>query len=116
MTSGNDGRPGIVLFKFMFAIVSMLLAAFLLGALRSLIVPVVVSALLAYMCRPLVAGLERCRVPRALAIATLLFVFVLAILAVVNRVSRVMPTESPAVELRIRALYAVNDRYASLMG
>jgi predicted PurR-regulated permease PerM len=116
VTPGNEGRPGRVLLKFVVATASMLLAAFLLGALRSLIVPVVVSALLAYICRPLVAGLERYRVPRVLGIATLLFVFVLAILAVVSRVGAVMPSENAAIEFRIRALHGVNDRYAALMG
>ena len=116
MTPGNEGRPGRVLLKFVVATASMLLAAFLLGALRSLIIPVVVSALLAYICRPLVAGLERYRVPRVLGIAALLFVFVLAILAVVSRVGAVMPSENATIEFRIRALHGVNDRYAALMG
>lgn len=115
MTSGNDGISGGLLFKSVVAATGLLLAAFLLWALRSLVVPIVVGGLLAYICRPLVAGLERYRVPRALAIAMLLLVFVLVALTVVNRVRAVMPTQTRAIELKIRALYAIDERYKTLM-
>ena len=70
MTSRGDA--GIVLFKSLLAAAGLLLTAFLLWALRSLIVPVVVSGLLAYISRPLVAALERYRIPRGGAVAMLM--------------------------------------------
>ena len=84
--------------------------------LRSLIVPVAVGGLLAYICRPVVARLERCRVPRGVAIGLLLLVFVLAALVAVNGIRAAIPSETEALELRIRALYALNQRYQALMG
>ena len=105
-----------MLFKSVVATAAILLAAFLLWTLRSLIIPAVVSGLLAYVCRPLVAGLERFRVPRGVAVGLLLFVFVLAALFVVDRIRTVMPSETGAVELKVRALYAINERYRALMG
>jgi predicted PurR-regulated permease PerM len=44
------------------------LGGYLVWGLRSLIVPMAVGGLLAYIVRPLVARLERLRVPRGLAI------------------------------------------------
>jgi len=79
-------------------------------------VPVVVGGLLAYICRPVVARLERWRVPRGAAIGLLLLVFVLAALGIVNRVRAVIPSDTGALELRIRALYTLNQRYQALMG
>src|SRR5262249_6606031 len=108
-------RTGIV-FKSLVAAAGILLAAFLLWTLRSLIVPVVVSALLAYICRPMVAALERHRVPRSLAIGLVLLAFVLAGLFVVGRIRSVMPTETEAAEFKVRTLYAINERYRALMG
>ncbi len=78
--------------------------------------PVVVGGLLAYICRPVVARLERWRVPRGAAIGLLLLVFVLAALGIVNRVRAVIPSDTGALELRIRALYTLNQRYQALMG
>jgi len=84
--------------------------------LRSLIVPVAVGGLLAYICRPVVARLERSRVPRGVAIGLLLLVFVLAALVAVNGIRAVIPSDTEALELRIRALYMLNQRYQALMG
>ena len=86
------------------------LAAYLLIELRSLIVPVVVSALLAYVCRPLLAVLERYRVPRDVAIGLLLLLFVLSSLFIVNRIRAVIPTEIQAIEARGRG--ALQDQRA----
>ena len=44
----------------------------------TVIMPAVVGGLLAYICRPLVARLERYRIPRALAVGLLLLMFAFA--------------------------------------
>jgi len=116
VTSNDEEVIGGLLFKSVVATVGLLLAAFLLWALRSLIVPVAVSGLLAYVCRPLVAGLERYRVPRGLAIGLLLLAFIVAALFVVDRIRSIIPTETGAIEFKVRALYAINERYRDLMG
>jgi predicted PurR-regulated permease PerM len=81
-----------------------------------LIVPVTVGGLLAYIVRPVVARLERYRVPRGLGIGLLLVAFVMATLFIVNGIRAVMPSDTEALELRIRALYTLNRRYEALMG
>jgi predicted PurR-regulated permease PerM len=110
-----SSRAGIV-FKTLAAAAGVVLGAYLVWGLRSLVVPVVVGGLLAYICRPVVARLERCRVPRGVAIGLLLLVFVLAALGIVSRVRAVIPSDTGALELRIRALYTLNQRYQALMG
>ena len=116
MTSRNDFRSARMLFKSAVAATGLLLSAYLLWKLRSLIPPVAVGGLAAYICRPLVAHLERYLVTRRLAIGLLLLAFVVVALFIVNRVRAVMPTEIGAVELKVRGLYKINEGYKSLMG
>ena len=92
------------------------LAAYLTWELRSLILPLLVSGLLAYVCRPLVTGLERHHVPRGVAIGLLLVGFLLAFLVIIVSVQAVIPTEHKVIELKVHALYALNERYKALMG
>jgi len=105
-----------MLFKSAVAATGLLLSAYLLWKLRSLILPVAVGGLTAYICRPLVARLERYLATRGLAIGLLLLAFVVVALFIVNRVRAVMPTEIGAVELKVRGLYKINEGYKSLMG
>ena len=116
MTSRNDFRSARMLFKSAVAATGLLLSAYLLWKLRSLIPPVAVGGLAAYICRPLVAHLERYLVTRRLAIGLLLLAFVVVALLIVNRVRAVMPTEIGAVELKVRGLNKINEGYKSLMG
>ena len=116
MNPRNDFSPAGTLFKSVAAAAGALLAAYLLWKLRSIIVPVAVSSLMAYICRPLLIHLERYRVPRGLGTWLLLVVFVFAVLFIANRVRSIMPTEIGALELRVRAIYKLNEGYKNLMG
>jgi predicted PurR-regulated permease PerM len=98
------------------AAAALLLSAFMLWKLHSLIVPVAVAGLMAFICRPLIAHLERYRMPRILAIGLLLVVFVLAGFFIAGRVAAVMPDEIAVNELKVRALYKLNENYRVLMG
>ncbi|MGB7972143.1 MAG: AI-2E family transporter [Candidatus Deferrimicrobiaceae bacterium] len=116
MTSRNDFRSAGMLFKFGIAAAGLFLAAYLLWNLRSLIVPVAVAGLMAYIFRPLIAHLERYRIPRNAAIGLLLVVFVLAGLFIAGRIAAVIPDETTAIELKVRGLYKLNENYRVLMG
>ena len=111
----TSSRSGVV-FKSLAAAAGVALGGYLVWGLRSLIVPVTVGGLLAYIVRPLVARLERCRLPRGVAIGLLLLGFVLAALGIANGIRAAMPSDTEALELRIRALYTLNRRYEALMG
>jgi predicted PurR-regulated permease PerM len=95
---------------------AILLGASLLWGLRTLIVPAVVGGLLAYICRPLVAGLERRWIPRSLAAGLLLVTFASVALIALNSLRSAMPTEIEALELRVRALHTLTQTYQRLMG
>ncbi len=116
MTSRNSFSPAGVLFKSAVAAASVMLAVYLLWKLRSLIVPVAVSSLMAYVCRPLIGHLEHYRIPRGPAIGLLLVVFVFAVLFITGRVRAIMPTEITAIELKVHGLYKLNEGYRVVMG
>jgi len=113
--AAGPGRAAVVI-KCVVTAAAVVLAAYLVWGLRSLIVPATVGGLLAYICRPVVARLERCRIPRGLAVGLLLLMFGLLALVSVNSVRAAMPSETEALELRVRALYALNHHYQALMG
>jgi predicted PurR-regulated permease PerM len=98
------------------AAAGVLLSAYLLWKLRGLIVPVTVGGLTAYICRPLFAYLEHYRIPRGLAIALLMVVFVLSVVFIVGRIGAIMPTEITVIEHKVHALYKLNEDYRVLMG
>ena len=116
MTRSAGSSPAGVVLKSVVTAAAVVLAVALVWGLRSLIVPASVGGLLAYICRPLVARLERCRVPRGLAVALLLLMFASIALVIANSFRAVMPSETGALELRVRALYALNHRYQAVMG
>jgi len=105
-----------VAWKSVVVAAGIVLATYLTWELRSLILPLTVSGLVAYVCRPLVTGLERGHLPRGLAIGLLLAGFLLACLVVIVGVKEVIPTEHKLIEMKVHALYALNERYKDLMG
>jgi predicted PurR-regulated permease PerM len=102
--------------RWLGAVAATLVAAYLIWGLRSLIVPIAVGSLLAYVCYPLVARLERYKLTRGLAIGLLMFAFLSAALFIAIRIRAGAPTEIGTLDLKTRALYKVNERYEQLMG
>ena len=114
-TTASSKRAGVVI-KSVVTFAAVLLAAYFVWGLRHFIVPAFVGGLLAYICRPVVARLERRRIPRGLAVGLLLLTFGVVTLVSLNSVRAAIPSEVAALELRVRALYALNHRYQALMG
>jgi predicted PurR-regulated permease PerM len=112
---GSPPRAVEVVLKLLGAIAGAILVAFLLWSLRSLILPVLAGGLLAYICEPVVVGLERYRVTRGLAVGLLLLAFVLGAFLLIRVIRVGVPTEIGSLDFRTRALYKINDRYRSLM-
>jgi predicted PurR-regulated permease PerM len=111
----SPNRAGAVI-KSVVTLAAVVIAAYLTWGLRGFIVPAFVSGLLAYICRPVVACLERGRIPRGVAIALLLLIFGAVTLVGLNSVRAIIPSEIEALELRVRALYALHHRYQAVMG
>jgi predicted PurR-regulated permease PerM len=116
MTGAATPKPAGVVIKYVVTAATVVLAAYLVWAMRSLILPVSVGGLLAYISRPLVARLERYRIPRGPAVGLLLLMFTFVALTSFNSLRAVMPSETGVLELRVRALYALNHLYQTLMG
>src|SRR5262245_47737787 len=117
MASRNSPPSAVeIVLKLLGAIAGAMLVAFVLWGLRSLILPVAVGALVAYICDPLVVGLERYGVRRGLAIGLLLLAFVSGALLIAGLVRSKVPTEIGSLDFRTRVLHKINDRYRNLMG
>jgi predicted PurR-regulated permease PerM len=116
MAPRSSPGPVEIVFKSFAAIAGAVLGIWLLWGIRGLIVPVAVGGLLAYICHPLVTGLERHRLPRGPAIGLLLLAFVSAALLLVIVVRAAVPTGIGALDFKTRALHKINQRYKSLMG
>ena len=108
-------RTGVVV-RSVVAFAAVAIAAYLVWGLRGFIVPAFAGGLLAYICRPVVARLERGRIPRGLAVGLLLLAFGALTLVGLNSVRAAIPSEIEALELRVRALHALHQRYQALMG
>jgi predicted PurR-regulated permease PerM len=98
------------------AVAGALVAAYLIWGLRSLIVPIAVGGLLAYVCYPLVARLERYRLTRGLAIGLLVLGFFAAALILTIRIRAGVSSEIGTLDFKTRALHKLNERYEALMG
>jgi predicted PurR-regulated permease PerM len=116
MRAGRSSSPGTLVLRYTIAAAAIALGASLVWGLRSLIVPVAVAGLLAYICRPVVVHLERWLIPRSVAVVLLLLMFALVALVGVNSLQAAMPSEVEALELRVRALYSLHHHYRALMG
>jgi predicted PurR-regulated permease PerM len=116
MTATASPKRASVVIRSVVTLAAVLLAAYLVWGLRGFIVPAFVGGLLAYICRPVVARLERGRIPRGLAVGLLLLMFGAVTLVGLNSVRAAIPSEIEAFELRVRGLYALHHRYQALMG
>ena len=91
------------------------LSVWLLWSLRLLILPVVVGGLLAYVCQPLVAALERFRLARGLTVVLLVVAMVAVGLLLLIRARAALPGEVGVLEMRVRAFHNINQQYRVLM-
>ena len=98
------------------AVAGALVAAYLIWGLRSLIVPIAVGSLLAYVCYPLVARLERYKLTRGLAIVLLMLAFLSIGMVLAIGIRAGVSSEIGTLDFKTRALFKLNQRYEQLMG
>jgi len=110
----TPGRPSAAL-RVGAALAGVALFAWLLWSLRLLVLPVVVGCLLAYVCQPVVAALERFRLARGLTVLLLVAAMVVVGLLVLIRVRAALPGEVGVLEMRVRAFHNINQQYRSIM-
>jgi len=114
--TNRGNNPASTAFRVGTALAAVGLSVWLLWSLRSLILPVAVGSLLAYVCLPLVAALERLHLARSLAVALLVALMVLIGLLLLGRVRAALPAEVGGLEMRVRGFHNLNERYRVLMG
>jgi predicted PurR-regulated permease PerM len=96
VTATESPKRAALVIKSAVTLAAVLLAAYLVWGLRGFIVPAFVGGLLAYICRPVIARLERGRIPRGLAVGLLLLTFGAVTLVGLNSVRAVIPSELEA--------------------
>ena len=89
---------------------------YLTWSLRALIVPLVVGVLLAYAVTPLVYRMQRWGLPHGVAVSLIFVVFAAGLGLVGSQIQAVWPDHETRLELRVRALYKLNQRYQALLG
>jgi len=98
------------------AILLLALGAALLIALQELILPTIVGAFAAYVCRPLMGLLTRKGLDHHLAILVLFVLFGGLMMVVSDQVQSNMPDEMGKLELRTRIQYKATQRFNQAMG
>ncbi len=92
------------------------LTIFLLYALRSLILPSIVGALFAYICRPLLGVLKREGLSHGVAIMALFVIFGGVVMGLVWQIEGIIPDEKGKLVLRTRIQYKLDERYNAVLG
>lgn len=105
-----------VVYYTIFSIVFVALAIYLLVSLQTLILPIVLGFLSAYLCIPLLDMLRRNGIPKAVGIIILFLAFFMIIMFVSREVVRLIPDEKEMLELKVNLQYQINDRYREYMG
>ncbi|HTQ86721.1 MAG TPA: AI-2E family transporter [Candidatus Solibacter sp.] len=105
-----------IVIQSVLAVLGISAVVYLTWALRALIVPLVVGVLLAYAIKPLIYGIARRGLPHGLAVAVVFATFAVVLGLVAMQIQSVWPDLQTRLELRIRLLYKLNQRYQALMG
>lgn len=116
MDSVQERKKRSRLFYRMIVSISFVVFLAIVWALRTMIIPATVGALLAYACLPLLRKLKRTGLPDALALLILLGVFVLGIMLVTDRIKHTIPDETGKILLRVRIQYKIHEKYQYIIG
>ncbi len=89
---------------------------YILVALQSLILPVIIGMLSAYLCVPLLARFRRNGIPQWLGILILFGGFILVVFILARQVTQLIPNEREQLELRTSIMNKANERYMLYYG
>ena len=116
MDSVQERKGRSRLFYRLIVSISFVVFLAILYALRTMIIPATVGALLAYACLPLLRKLKKTGLPDALALLILLGAFVLGIMLVTDRVKHIIPDDIGKILLRVRIQYKIHEKYQDIVG
>lgn len=104
------------IFRLTVGILFLTVSIYLLLALQSLILPIVIGMLSAYLCAPLLARFRRNGIPQSLGILILFGGFILVVFILAREVGKLIPDQQQELELRVSIMNKANDRYMDYMG
>ena len=104
------------IFQTSFVSLTVMSTAFLAWKLRSLMVPMIVGALLAYLFRPVKERFQIPWLPHELRVLTLFACIGVAIFMGMNSIRKQMPNERQKLELKVRLKYKLNEKFQQVLG
>lgn len=103
-------------FHISFLSLTVILSAFLLFKLRSLLLPILVGALLAYLFRPMKDRFQAPWMPHEARVLTLFACIGFFLVLGFNGVRKQLPNERQKLELKVRLKYKLNEKLDQVLG
>lgn len=92
------------------------LTLYLLWALRSLLLPLIIGLLLAYIVKPILNKFRYAWLPEGLRVLMLLSLIITSLVYLSRLIKDNIPKEKDQLILQVRMKYKVNERFVSIMG
>src|SRR5262252_9014840 len=102
-------------FHLTFAILALILGGFLIWKLSSLVLPVIVGALLAFLFRPVKERFRIPWLPHELQVLCSFAVIGLVLFFAFDTVRKYIPDDKQQLEYRVRLKYKLNEKYQELV-
>jgi predicted PurR-regulated permease PerM len=90
------------------------LLIYLLWSLRSLVLPIILGALLAYICKPLIYRFNVRWLPNGAKVVIVLFAIIGAISIATQKIKDMIPSEKEQLVLQVRLQYKTNEKFKSV--
>lgn len=104
------------IFRYTVGLCTLVVGVYILLALQSLILPVVLGMLSAYLCVPLLARWRRNGIPQGVGIMILFGAFILVVFFLARQVTNLIPDQQDELELRVNIMNKANMHYMDYMG
>ena len=85
-------------------------------SLRSLLLPIILGALLAYICKPLINSFRISWLPNGARVFLVLMAIFLGLSTATQSIKRMIPTKEEQLVLQVRLQYKINEKVKSMLG
>lgn len=115
MTQPRSARKIRALAVYGFSAVLALTAVlYLLWSLRSLVLPIILGGLLAYICKPMIKSFRISWLPNSARVIIVLFTIVSAISMATQQLKDMIPTDEEQLVLQVRLQYKINEKFKNI--
>ncbi|MBC86104.1 MAG: hypothetical protein CL677_02905 [Bdellovibrionaceae bacterium] len=105
-----------ILFYSFSGLLAISLTIYLLWALRALLLPIIVGALLAYLCKPILAKRMMPWLPNGVRVILLLGFMMGGVVYTSQKIRSNIPSKEEQLVLQVRMNYKMHEKYIDLMG